>query len=272
MIIVIVMIVGGIAELIWENTTVGVTRYTVVSEKIPAAFDGYKILLLADIQGTDFGERLYRKIEKEQADLAVFAGDLADENVAGSEKVISRLLESGCLPQEIYAVAGNHDIASPDYKEWKNNWESISNFRMLENSSVTLKRGEDTIALHGITDPGYWEPYYAERIVQEYREELTVPDGYNMLLFHRANMLDMFADDAFDLVMAGHLHGGQVRIPFLGGLRSPHNEWFPDYDGGQYRVSGRDFIVTRGIGNPVIVPRVLNRGELVVITLQTVTT
>lgn len=278
-IILAVLFIAGIAELIWENKTVGVTRYTVESEEIPAAFDGYKILLLADIQGTDFGDQLYRKIEKERADLLVFAGDIADTYVPGSEKVIDRLLENCALPEKVYGVNGNHDVASPSYESWKAHWESISAFRMLENESVTLERGGESVTLHGMADPGYSEGELAMRYVREYREKITAGAGYNILLFHRGEMLDMFAEDDFDLIMAGHMHGGQVRVPFLGGLRSPYGRWFPEYSGGQYRVDGRDFIVSRGVGNPASItdpvlnvtapiPRVLNRGEIVVVTLK----
>lgn len=92
--------------------------------------------------------------------------------------------------------------------------------------------------------------------------------GYQILLFHRANMLDYFNDKAYDLILSGHMHGGQVRLPLLGGLKSPHGDWFPKYSGGRYDVESKTYIVSRGIGNAVRVPRLFNRPELVVVTLQ----
>jgi predicted MPP superfamily phosphohydrolase len=117
--VLLLLFLAGIGELYWENNTVGVTHYTITSAELPAAFDGYKILVLANIQGTDFGQKLYNKIEEQHTDLAVFVGDLADAYIKDSEKVIDRMLENCEFPADFYAVSGNHDVAGPDYRKWK---------------------------------------------------------------------------------------------------------------------------------------------------------
>jgi predicted MPP superfamily phosphohydrolase len=92
----------------------------------------------------------------------------------------------------------------------------MSNMRMLEEQFVTLERGTDKITLYGIGDPGVFGG--EEKIANKKRAAISTVDGYSMLLFHRANMLDMFAEDDFNLVISGHMHGGQVRLPFVGGF------------------------------------------------------
>lgn len=267
----ILIIIGIPVRLYWDNFTVGVTRYTVADSGIPAAFDGYKIILLADIQGSEFGEKnqeLIEKIEAEQGDMVVFAGDLIDTGIPGSVEVIENLFENCDLPDAVYAVSGNHDKWSGQFETLKEKWEDTYPITFLENRSVMVERDGDAVALYGIGDPDTWDNTEAEQYVKKALSELERRDGYQILLFHRANMLDLFNNETFDLVLSGHMHGGQVRLPFLGGLKSPHGDWFPAYSGGKYLVNGHTYIVSRGIGNAVQVPRIWNRGEIVVITLK----
>ena len=127
-----------------------------------------------------------------------------------------------------------------------------------------IRRGGQSISVYGIGDPDTWENDEAETYVKKALQKQERIDGYQILLFHRANMLDLFNGKTFDLVLSGHMHGGEIRIPFLGGLKSPHGDWFPKYSGGRYEVNGHIYLVSRGIGNAVSVPRIFNRGEIVV--------
>lgn len=105
----LVAILGIKPFLYWQNDTIEVTNYTVVSDRLPAGFDGYKIVLLSDIHGKVFGEDnapLYKAIEAQQADMLCIAGDLVDEGVAGSREVIEKLLRDCVLPKQVYAVSG----------------------------------------------------------------------------------------------------------------------------------------------------------------------
>lgn len=267
----LLLLIGCCCYLYWENYTVGVTTYTVENTKIPAAFDGYKILLLADIQGSEFGKNnrmLREKIERQRADMIVFAGDLIDTGVDKSVRVIEELFENCSMPEAVYAVSGNHDKWSGRFNELKEKWEQGYPVTFLENQSAVIERDGQAILLYGISDPDTWDEEEAEIYVKEALQKQKRIDGYQILLFHRANMLELFHGESFDLVLSGHMHGGQIRIPFLGGLRSPHGDWFPKYSGGRYEENGHTYIVSRGVGNAVPVPRVFNRGEIVVITLK----
>ena len=100
-------------------------------------------------------------------------------------------------------------------------------------------------------------------------------DGYEILLFHRANLFELLDGYGFDLVLAGHMHGGQIRLPLIGGMVSPKTSILsdkmlrPKYFAGAYSYSDMTMLVSRGLGNPMILPRIFNRPELLSITLKT---
>lgn len=255
----------------WQNDTIGITQYTIKSEKIPPAFDGYKIMQLSDIQGKKFGannKEFISKIENENADMIVFTGDLVDEGVNGSEAVIDNFLENATLPKAVYAVSGNHDKWTGRFEKLKEHWENDLGIKFLENKSTAITKDNQVINLYGIADPDTWDDKKANTIVKKNISDAKTKNGYNILLFHRANMLELFKNEKFDLILSGHMHGGQIRIPFVGGLKSPHGIWFPKYSGGRYDLNNNTYIVSRGIGNAVSVPRIFNRPEIVVITLK----
>lgn len=257
--------------LYWQNETLEVTHYTVQSEKLPRSFDGYKIVLLTDIHGKVFeGDNapLYEAIEAQEADMLCLVGDLIDEGVAGSKEVVANLLRTCELPGQVYAVSGNHDVWTEGFNAFVQELEEAYPITFLENESVQIEKDGETLTLSGISDPDTWDEAEAMEYVAAADASIKKGTGYQILLFHRANMLDYFNDKAYDLILSGHMHGGQVRLPFVGGLKSPHGDWFPKYSGGRYDAEGKTYIVSRGVGNAVRVPRLFNRPELVVVTLQ----
>lgn len=271
--VVIGVAVGLRPFLYWQNETLEVTHYNIRSEKLPRSFDGYKIVLLADIQGKVFDSDnapLYEAIEAQNADMLCVAGDLVDEGVAGSREVVTNLLRTCKLPEQVYAVTGNHDVWSEGVDEFIQELEGTYPITFLENESVRIEKDGETITLSGISDPNTWDDAEAMEYVAAADKQIKKGEAYHILMFHRANMLDYFNDKEYDLVLSGHMHGGQVRLPFVGGLKSPHGDWFPKYSGGRYDAADKTYIVSRGIGNAVRVPRLFNRPELVVITLQCV--
>lgn len=257
--------------LYWQNETLEVTHYTVQSEKLPRSFDGYKIVLLTDIHGKVFeGDNapLYDAIEAQEADMLCLVGDLIDEGVGGSKEVVANLLRTCELPGQVYAVSGNHDVWTEGFNAFVQELEEAYPITFLDNESVQIEKDGETLTLSGISDPNTWDDAEAMEYVAAADTSIKKGAGYQILLFHRANMLDYFNDKAYDLILSGHMHGGQVRLPLLGGLKSPHGDWFPKYSGGRYDVESKTYIVSRGIGNAVRVPRLFNRPELVVVTLQ----
>lgn len=97
--------------------------------------------------------------------------------------------------------------------------------------------------------------------------ELTDPGGYNLLLSHRPELFETYKDSGIDLVLTGHAHGGQFRLPFIGGLIAPNQGFFPKYDSGLYTDGRTNMVVSRGLGNSIIPLRFNNRPEIVIVEL-----
>ena len=100
-------------------------------------------------------------------------------------------------------------------------------------------------------------------------EELhSEKDGFTILLSHRPELFDTYADQGMDLVLSGHAHGGQFRLPFIGGLVAPNQGLFPKYDAGIYTEDNTNMLVSRGVGNSILPFRINNRPEVILIELQ----
>ena len=247
------------------------TRHTVHSTKIPAEFDGYKIIQISDVH-SDEVPGLISEIRLERPDIIVSTGDLT-HHTGGYENAVS-LIDTLLDIAPVYIVSGNHEAWRSDYSQMDRVLSDLG-AKSLHNTSITLEKGNAKIGLSGIDDPFSVVSQKIRDYLDRATSSLSPVDGYNIMLFHRANWLDYFADSGFDLIISGHMHGGQMRLPVLGGVISPRSSWasgkkilFPKYVGGRYKIENTELIVSRGLGNPMLIPRVFNRPELVIITLK----
>jgi uncharacterized protein len=258
-----VFLVVGIVE------PLEVTRYDVNGNNIPTSFDGYRILQIADLQNsTDSAILKYARELK--PDLIVFSGDnfytvVSHQTEDWTLSLVYQLSEIA----PVYAVSGNHDVWNVDFKK---NQLLLANAGaiLLENATRTIQRGGDSITISGIADPYVFDIPEATARIRQYMKDVPSTPGYDILLFHRANFLDMMSGQGFELVFSGHLHGGQICLPFLhGGLISPEGGLFPKYICGMYAIDPKcTAVVSRGIGNTAIVPRIYDPPELVLVTLH----
>lgn len=248
---------------------IGVSHYNVKSTSIPAGFNGFKILQISDLHCAKFGDKqegLINKVKAEKPDIIVLTGDMIDENI-GDMKAISILLDGITAIAPVYSVSGNHD-------KWYSGFNNLQKLfvdkkvTLLENRFEKIKRNGSNINIIGISDPDVWDDRKAEQYLEQHMNTLKPSAGYNILLFHRANMFESIKGKGYQLVLAGHMHGGQVQIPFIGGLKSPHGQWFPKFAQGMYKEDGTIMIVSRGLGNAVAIPRIFNPPELVTVTLS----
>lgn len=247
-----------------------ITRYTVKSKKIPPEFDGYKIIQISDIH-SDAVPGLVSEISAEKPDLIVSTGDLVHHTGTYSYSV--SLCKRLAMLAPVYAVTGNHDVWRSDYSELEKELDAVG-VKTLHNERIPLERNGERIYLSGIDDPFAVTNKRISEFLDNAAEPIDNADGYNILLFHRANWINYFKKHSFDLILSGHMHGGQMRIPSLGGVVSPRSSWasskifFPKYVGGLYYFNDTFIIVSRGLGNPMVIPRFFNRPELVSITLK----
>ncbi|NEU32403.1 metallophosphoesterase [bacterium LRH843] len=262
-----------IGFLYFQNNSIVTTEKTIQSSIIPESYNGFKIIQLSDLHNKSFGEdqrRLIRKVKETNPDLIVFTGDLVGWQKDGLDAGIV-LMENLVDIAPTYFVTGNHD-------KWAMNEQSLES--RLESYGVNLLRdevemisvGEDMIQLIGIDDRPGFHLNEVERGNSEGEDlnllEAALANEFTILLAHRPELFSLYSDYNVDLVFSGHAHGGQVRLPFIGGLFSPNQGLFPKYTSGDYSFNDTTMLVNRGLGNSSFPFRIFNRPEIVLVTLS----
>jgi len=225
------------------------------------------------------------KLAEMQPDLIVITGDMIDSRKTDVEPALDFARQAVKLAP-CYYVPGNHESRVPeDYGNLKTGFAGCG-VTVLENKKVKLERDGGFITLMGVLDPAFTAAYMAggEEAALEGQLELLLEeqdgddeaDGLTVLLSHRPEFFDVYASADIDLVFTGHAHGGQWRLPGLGGLIAPGQGFFPKYTSGAYHAvscgeaeSGETVMyVSRGLGNSLMPIRIFNRPEIVAVELN----
>jgi predicted MPP superfamily phosphohydrolase len=250
--------------MVWANTALEVNEFTIKSEQIPESFSGFRIAQISDLHNDLFGEDneiLLSMLRGCRPDIIVLTGDLIDSYDTDIE--VSRRFAIDALKiAPCYYVTGNHESRIPEFAILKADLEAAGVI-ILENERVELQRGGETIALIGIDDP-----CFQTAGITEVLHGLVAEDSYTILLSHRPELLDIYAQYSINLALTGHAHGGQFRLPFVGGVIAPAQGFFPKYDSGLYTKNTTNMLVSRGVGNSLIPMRFNNRPEIIVVELQ----
>ncbi len=255
--------------VIWDNNRFVITEYTIESTWLPESFTGFCMAQVSDFHNSRFGEEnedLLRALEEGKPDAIAITGDLVDSYRPNLEKSMDFVAKASKIAP-VYYVSGNHE-SRQDYYEICQRLQQLD-VTVLDGRSVSLTRGTDTIFFSGVQDPAFFaDPLLdeEEEVMQELLARLELPEGFCILLSHRNNMLDLYAQTGADLVLSGHAHGGQVRLPWIGGVYA--EGFFPEDDGGVYTKENTTLVVSRGLGNSLIPFRVNNPPELVFVTLK----
>ncbi len=247
------------------------TEYEITSAKLPKEFDGFKIVQISDFHCDPF-PGICEEIKRLNPDIIVSTGDLADDK--GPYMSAVSLCNTLTKIAPMYAVTGNHDVWRSDYNEFEKELSALG-VKTLHDERIYLERNGQKIALTGIDDPFSVSNDNINENVQKSLSKLSRTEIFDTLLFHRANLLDELKHFGFDLILAGHMHGGQIRLPWGSGVFAPRSSFamgkpvfFPKYFGGKYTYKNTTMIVNRGLGNPMIIPRLFNRPEITVVTLK----
>ena len=268
--IVLVALVIGIA---WGNTALELNTYTISSSKLPQSFDGYRIAHVSDLHNTEMGknnEKLLAMLRDADPDMIAITGDLIDSRNTDIEVALKFVREAVKIAP-CYYVTGNHEARVNEYGELKAGMETAG-VTVLEDVRTEISMEGATITLIGVNDPSYQTDYLfgdSETVLNTKLEELHTEDGeFTVLLSHRPELFDAYTDHGMDLVLSGHAHGGQFRLPFIGGLVAPNQGLFPEYDAGIYTEGNTNMFVSRGVGNSILPFRINNRPEVILIELQ----
>ena len=254
------------AFLYWQDNGLMLTRMTYKGD-IPQAFEGYKILQVADLQNKVFGREqkpLLNKIRQSSPDMIVITGDLLDrhENRTDVDSAME-FIDAITDIAPIYFVSGNHEHQSG---EWEVLLERLvaSGVTVLENGKSIIEKEGDTITVLGLADKSV-NQYYDKML---HTLMAGQEDSFNILLSHRPELFETYVQENIDLAFTGHAHGGQIIIPFLRqGIFAPHQGFFPKYTEGMHEKDGTVMVISRGLGNSSFPFRIFNRPELIEVTL-----
>ena len=268
------LLVALVIWIAWGNTALELNTYTISSSKLPQSFDGYRIAHVSDLHNAEMGkdnEKLLTILRDADPDMIAITGDLIDSRSTNVEIALNFIREAVKIAP-CYYVTGNHEARVNEYDELKSGMESAGVI-VLEDAQTEISLDGDTITLIGVNDPSYQTDYLfgdSETVMNTKLEELHTENGeFTVLLSHRPELFDTYADHGLDLVLSGHAHGGQFRLPFIGGLVAPNQGLFPEYDAGIYTEGNTNMLVSRGVGNSILPFRINNRPEVILIELQT---
>lgn len=239
--------------------------YTVASPKLTAEV---RLAVVTDFHSSDNADDVVAMVASCAPDAVLLVGDLFDDDTQNrpTERTLSLMRQLSAL-YPCYYVSGNHEAWTGEMDALYQQTEEAGVTVLRMSSGVLTVRGQ-RIALCGIPDP--YEMVYsgAPDTEEQLRQALEDVDSadFTVLLAHRPELLAKYAQFPLDLVVSGHAHGGQVRIPgVLNGLYAPNQGWFPKLAGGAYTQDGTTLIVSRGLAVRTRLPRIFNRPEVVLV-------
>lgn len=258
-------------------------EYEVNTAKLPAGSTGPVFVMLADLHNFCYGagnERLAEAIFEKNPDAVLVAGDLPvgrpGADFTPAVELIRRLREGG-LP--VFYGNGNHEHRMRLHPELYGNMyteytAALAEYgvKPLENEKASFFAGGLAMDIYGYELPEFYYKKFCRAIFHQEDLEKALghsnPSRFNILLAHNPIYFDSYAWWGADLTVSGHLHGGIIRIPGIGGIITPQAKLFPRYDAGHFKKAGKDLVVSRGLGTHTVNLRIFNPAELSVIRLK----
>ncbi|MCI8567209.1 MAG: serine/threonine protein phosphatase [Lachnospiraceae bacterium] len=263
----LLLLAAYVGSEILANRHFEITRYFLESEKVDTPV---KIAVLSDLHSMEYGTKnseLIEAIRTEQPDFIAMIGDMVNDDDTDFT-VIRELCRALREIAPVYYTLGNHEgtlMYSRLDQVALDEMLTEDGVKMLINEVTEFQKGNTTIRIAGISNEAAGYEYWAKDKMEAFWEM----DGYKLVLSHFPDLYDSLLKDAtMDLALAGHYHGGLIRLPGLGGIYHPATGFFPQHAGGQYSLTNGTLIVSRGIGGHGGIPRINNRPELVIIEIH----
>ena len=260
----------------WANARVWNARVEIRDEKIPAAFDGFVLCQVSDVHNEARGEgnaALLRALREAAPDLICITGDFLDSRRTDLDFALELAGQLAEIAPAVY-VTGNHEARLKDLSALEAGL-AARGVRVLRDGWMPLARGGEEIALIGLDDPGFaaGEDWTLAEGLDQTQARLSAllaqaGDRFSLVLSHRPELLPAYAEAGADLVLSGHAHGGQVRLPGIGGLFAPGQGILPRLTSGAYERGETRLVVSRGLGNSAFPLRVFNPPEIVTVILR----
>ena len=263
---------GTAGWLWWGNRAVMVHTISVTDRNLTHAFEGFRIAQISDLHNEVFGAgngQLLTLLAETKPDVIVITGDLIDSRHTDVDAALE-FARGAVELAPVYYVPGNHESRLPEEFWMLERSLDQMGVHVLRGERAILTRQGAAIALIGVDDPTFQDKNSARwpELLEAELERLRDEELYSILLIHRPELLETYAKAGMNLVFSGHAHGGQVRLPFVGGVIAPNQGFFPQYDGGLYTLGDTQMVVSRGLGNSLVPLRVNNRPEIVLAELH----
>ncbi|HHV12437.1 MAG TPA: hypothetical protein GXX75_19365 [Clostridiales bacterium] len=278
--LVISLILIFIIYIIFENNMLVVKEYNISSSNISNHIDGYKIGLITDFHNSSNYSKIIKKMRIGKPDLIALVGDtinMGDKECKNAENLVDGLTEIA----PVYLVSGNHEIApmAKDITAEFYNYAKNRGVNIIDNQVVEIEYNHGIFNLIGFGDIIYddenlREPVFYNRLkenLQGLYDKIPDKSLFNVLLFHRGNYIDTISEYDFDLVLAGHMHGGQINLPFLKDKLLEYRYGSSKFSGGYYKAGNLKAIISRGAPYNLKEPRLFNPPEIDIITLMSLT-
>lgn len=281
--LVLLIVIALLLFCSYQNRHLETTYYTYKAEQLGADLEGYRIVQISDLHNVKFGknnQKLVDRIREFEPDMIVLTGDLVDSNHTNVDRAV-QFVDEIVKICPVYYVTGNHEywLEKSEYDELMDGLVSAG-VVILDNQVVEISRGDAKFRLVGLDDrslaDGTLEALLSDESIRNNQAEQKEETADNedsgekeltVVLAHEPQYLARYAGTGVDLVLSGHAHGGQFRLPFVGGIVAPDQGFLPEYTAGEYYMNGTEMIVSRGLGNSVIPVRLFNYPEIVCVDL-----
>lgn len=270
--LVLLIVIALLLFCSYQNRHMETTYYTYKAEQLGADLEGYRIVQISDLHNVKFGknnQRLVDRIRECDPDMIVLTGDLVDSNHTNVDRAV-QFVDEVVKICPVYYVTGNHEYWL-DTSEYENLMDGLASAGViiLDDQVVEISRGDAKFRLVGLDDKSLADGTLGTLLnnAQNVAHEDSEKKEFTVVLAHEPQYLARYASTGVDLVLSGHAHGGQFRLPFVGGIVAPDQGFLPEYTAGEYYMNGTEMIVSRGLGNSVIPVRLFNYPEIVCVEL-----
>ena len=257
---------------LYENKALQVTEYEIDCSSHPE-LNGFTIVQISDLHNEEFGEgqkKLLNMVSECEPDMIAITGDFIDCRHPNVD-IAMEFIKGAVDIAPVYYVPGNHERwVSKEYKDLCRRMKDAGVHLMTDIQEPLLYNNNEIVCM-GIKDPDFYDAAESDTKKILTKEVITefeyTKEDFTLLLSHRPELFHIYTEAGIDLILTGHAHGGQFRLPFIGGLAAPNQGLFPKYDAGVFSENDTHMVVSRGIGNSIIPLRFNNPPEIVVVKL-----
>lgn len=261
---VLAAVAAAIPYFYWENNSLTVSNYTYETSRVSKSLDGFKIVHISDLHNKRFGRknsRLIKLIREQSPDIIVISGDIADSRHTDIDAAVEFVSETTDIAP-VYYTTGNHEHRfSPEkFDRLISGIQSAGGTVLLDETAVITHNGEK-IYITGLADSSLYTGKLDDILPKD-------PDCLSLLISHQPQLVDLYTQSGADITFSGHAHGGQFRIPGVGGVIAPGQGFFPKYTEGIHWRGESAVVISRGLGSSIIPSRINNRPEVVAVTVK----